>query len=87
MSDFAKIEGKEIVVRIKISALKQCVEYATTQAFGEAVKLTNKHKFAKEFVRQLNDEAEDGETILHRAFDEAIVQAIEQGAEGVRHIP
>lgn len=39
--------------------------------------------FAKEVVRELNSEDEEGTTAIHKMFDAAFIEAIEQGAEGV----
>lgn len=46
-------------------------------------KVTDPAMFAKEVYRRLNDEEEDGTTIVHRMFDDAIKEAVEQGAEGI----
>lgn len=50
-------------------------------------KVTNARAFAKEVVHALNDEDEDGTTPIHRLFDAAFEEAIEQGAEGVEEDP
>ena len=39
--------------------------------------------FAKAVYYQLYHEEEDGTTIVHRMFDDAIKEAVEQGAEGI----
>lgn len=49
------------------------------------IKVTNAAVFAKEVVRQINREDEDGSTLLTRMFDEAMKQAVENGCEGVDH--
>lgn len=42
--------------------------------------------FAKEVADELNREGEDGSTPLSRLLDKCIVEAVEQGAEGVEEI-
>jgi len=46
-------------------------------------KIVDADAFARAVCRQLNDEEEDGTTVVHRMFDEAIKEAVEQGAEGI----
>jgi hypothetical protein len=46
-------------------------------------KVINPSAFAEAVYHQLNDEEEDGTTIVHRMFDDAIKEAVEQGAEGI----
>lgn len=40
-------------------------------------------EFAKDVVRALNDEAEDGATMVHELFDNAMAKAIDGGSIGV----
>ena len=81
MNAQAKIEKNEIVIRVDISSLKIIVDAGP---HGDLMKVTNAKKFAKELVRELNDEEEDGTTAIHRMFDDAILMAYEHGAEGVK---
>ena len=53
----------------------------------EEVKITDPATFAKEVASQLNKEAEDGTTPVHRMLDTAALAAIEYGAEGVTEPP
>jgi hypothetical protein len=46
-------------------------------------KITDPDAFAKELVRELNREDEIGTTLIHNMFDEAMYEAIDQGAPGV----
>jgi len=80
----AKIERKSIVVRVPVKALASAVEQ--TLAAGkiwQRLKITNAEAFAEDFVRALNDEDETGETLVHAMLDKAIINAFEQGADGI----
>ncbi len=45
--------------------------------------VTDPSTFSKEVLHALKDEEEDGTTLVHRMLDDAIRNAIEQGAEGI----
>jgi len=80
----AVIEGGAIVIRVDISALPMVVEGAwAAGGMDLRLKVTDAKAFAKDLVRALNDEAEDGTTAIHKMFDAAIWEASEQGAEGI----
>lgn len=84
--DLACIEGDEIVVRVPISSLPHAASVAWDEEYGfedHSLRIDDLDEFAKSFVQYLNDEAEDGTTVLHEAFDKAIVKATEQGAFGI----
>ena len=49
------------------------------------VKITDVQTFALEVADAINDEAEDGSTLLTRMLDAAIRKAVESGCEGVDH--
>ncbi len=49
------------------------------------VKITDVQTFALEVADVINDEAEDGSTLLTRMLDAAIRKAVERGCEGVDH--
>ncbi len=83
MSD-AAIENGAIVIRVSLAALPQVVEGAwALHALDKRWKLTDVPTFAKELVHELNREDEQGTTMIHRMFDTAINEALEQGAEGI----
>jgi hypothetical protein len=48
------------------------------------VKITKPIDFAREVIRALEDEEEDGTTIVHAMLDKACENAIANGAEGIR---
>lgn len=87
MPDFngqAIIEDGAIIVRIPLENLPQVVEGAWALGSLESRwKVTDAQVFATELVRALNDEDEQGTTRIHKMFDAAINEALEQGAEGI----
>lgn len=46
-------------------------------------KIIDAHDFAKDLVHELNREDEQGTTRIHKMFDGAISEAINQGAFGI----
>lgn len=46
--------------------------------------ITNVDKFAQGVLHALQDESEDGTTLVHMAIDTAASNAIENGAEGIK---
>ena len=83
----AVIEDGAIVIRVQIAALQTIMDGGfSCGAYPERSKVTNSEGFAKEIAAELNDEDEDGSTMIHKMFDKAINQAIEQGAQNAeRH--
>lgn len=83
----AIIEDAAIVIRVPISYLHQIVQGGyDCGAIDCKTKITNEAEFAKELCRELNREDEEGTTPVHRLFDAAINEALEQGAEGIEVI-
>lgn len=78
----AIIEGGEIVIRVPIANLQTIMDggYACN-AYSERYKVTDPEGFAKEIVRELNNEDEEGTTPIHKLFDAAINEALNQGAQ------
>lgn len=80
----AIIEDGSLVIRVALEALPMVVEGAWAAGYMDTrYKLTDPAAFARDLVRELNDESEDGTTRIHRMFDKAIENAINQGAEGI----
>jgi hypothetical protein len=80
---FAKIVKDKIVVELPIRSLKVITRGGP---YGNEIKITDSKIFAKELVRTLNDEEEDGTTAIHRMIDSAIFKAYENGAEGIEEV-
>lgn len=49
-------------------------------------RVTDTDKFAKDVLRELNREKEDGTTPVHLLFDEALTEAVESGSEHVQEV-
>lgn len=85
----AIIERGHIVIRVAIDALPLIVDgsWGARGGQGTRYEVVNPKEFAADLVRALNDEEEDGTTLIHKMFDGAIDYAIEQGAFGVEEHP
>lgn len=85
------IEDGVLVMQIGVEALKFVIaadphltEYNEKTGEWVAPKVTDIDEFAKGVLSALLDESEDGSTPVHLMLDAAIIEAIEQGTEGVR---
>lgn len=84
----AVIEKGNIVIRVPVDALQAVIDGAfALNGIDTRYKITDKKMFAREVVRELNSEDEQGSTPFHKMFDEAMCEAIGQGAEGVEEHP
>lgn len=84
-----KIEGDEIVVRVKIDALPSAWDQLVMDIYDpdapdhKPPRIEDAEAFAPHFLAELNHEDEMGNTPLMRVFDEAMEMAINNGAEGI----
>lgn len=79
----AIIKDGALCISVKIEDLHQVLEGAwAMNALDQRYKVTDAKAFAEELCTQLNEEDEQGTTLVHRMFDKAIVNAIEWGGEG-----
>lgn len=77
------IKAGRLEISIGIETLMHAVKAGPV---GEAIphlRVTDAQAYAREIVRALKDESEDGTTVVHRMLDAAAMEAIDQGAEGV----
>lgn len=80
------IKVEEDVLKISIGTETLFGALSVGRAYGlEGVEITDPGEFIKEFVQALEDEEEDGSTLIHRVFDQAVTNAIDNGALGVRY--
>lgn len=84
------IDGR-LVVSIGVDTLATAVKHMPQMddAFDEVegkeieTEITDADKLAAAIVEALDDEEEDGTTLVHRMLDKAALRAIEGGAEGI----
>lgn len=83
MDNIAKLEGKNLVIRIPIDNIKSAVEQ---HPHFWQVKVKNKKEFSKELaVRILDfDEDETGVPAFFRLLDEITAEMIEDASEHVK---
>jgi hypothetical protein len=84
----AILKDGAISFRVSLDALPAVLEGAW--AIGKLdtrFQITDSSEFAKEIVRALNREDEQGTTAIHKLFDRAILDSIEQGAFGIEEHP
>lgn len=80
----AFIENDTITICVQVAALADVVEGWWVSGNSDTRwKVTDPEAFAKEIVRALNEEDEQGNTMIHGMFDDALSNAIEQGADGI----
>jgi len=85
------IENDCLVIKIGINALAFVAANCEYFWDGESgidvptVKVIDKSLFAKEVRRYLAAEEEDGSTLLTKTIEQAIINAVEDGCEGVDH--
>lgn len=84
MSGRAVIEDGAIVIRVPIANLPAVVDgWWAASGIDMRFKVTDSEAFAKDLVRELDREDDTGTTRIHKMFDRAIDEAINQGAEGI----
>ncbi|MGL4925633.1 MAG: hypothetical protein ACRC4K_02180 [Plesiomonas shigelloides] len=74
----------KLVISIGKETLLHAIETGRSYGLGD-VKIINNELFLEEIVRELNAEREDGTTLIHEAIDQAVSNAIENGADGVEY--
>lgn len=82
----AYIESDEVVIRVPISVLPEALKQNPRDDSYYSCKVTDVAGFAKEVVRELNDESEDGTTSIHLMFDAAMAAAIDNGSQCVDYV-
>lgn len=86
-----KIIGGRLIMSIGIECLAHAIKlnpelgkWDDESGEWNEPEITDPDKFAKEVMIALQDESEDGTTLVHVALDKAAMNAIENGAEGIR---
>lgn len=65
-----------------LNFLKHSDQWPVHQS-GRALKILDEEQFLEEFCNYLMQESENGETVLHNAFEAAMVELHEDGSETV----
>lgn len=85
------IEDGVLIIQIGVEALAlvtklnpELTEYDEKTGEWNEPEITDPDKFAAEVLIALKDESEDGTTLVHTAIDTAAMNAIENGAEGIK---
>lgn len=81
MIETKMLSDGEIIIRIPASYVRHSV--SVMDYFEDGARVTNTKTFCSEILRTLNQETEDGTTLIHTMLDSAIEEAVEQGAEGI----
>ncbi|WIJ42568.1 hypothetical protein QPK06_05165 [Aeromonas veronii] len=86
MNSHLKVElnATKLVISIGKKTLLHAIETGRSYGLGD-IKITDKELFFEEIVRELRAESEDGSTLIHEALDQAVSNALENGAEGVEY--
>jgi hypothetical protein len=78
----AVIEDGAIVIRVPIANLQAIMDGGfACAAYDKRYQVTNPEGFAVEIAHELNNEDEEGSTPIHKLFDAAINEALNQGAQ------
>lgn len=87
------IEGDQLVIRMGINYVQHAgetyVDFVGETSNGDEIntlQVTDARVFCQEIVKELQEEQEDGTTLVHIALDEAIRNAMENGCEGVADV-
>ena len=82
MDEMAKLEGKEIVIRIPTDVDMDLIfDYIYGAEHGFYVK--DKELFTRQFVDVLNAEDEGGDSMIHKMLDKAIETLVNDGYESI----
>lgn len=75
---------RQIIITVPFDTLPIACQVAFDEAFEQHdLRVTNADAFAKELYTELCREDEDGTTLVHEMLDRAVINAVENGADGV----
>lgn len=84
----AVIEDAHIVIRLPIANLQAAIDGGiATGSIPFEMRIADQAVFAKDVCAALNDEDEEGTTAIHKLFDNAFIDAAEQGSLGLKDEP
>jgi hypothetical protein len=76
------IDG-QLIISIGVNTMAWAAEQSDDLGFI-SLEVVNKAEFARDIQRELNEESEDGSTMITRMLDKAVIQTIEQGSIAIR---
>lgn len=76
------IEDDQLKISIGVDVLQHACEIGRAYGNGD-IQITDQDEFLSGLARELEREDEDGGTLLHRAFDSAVSEMLENGEHGV----
>ncbi len=80
------IKNKAVMIRLPFEVLECAAKEAFDREYGHDrhnYEIVDAALFAKDLVHELNHEEENGDTVVTKLFDQAIVNATSNGAQGV----
>ncbi len=80
--DLAQIIANKIIIIIDCNTLPYVLDYYN-ELYGCHLKLENSEELLKDIFYELNNENEEGDTMIHKMLDKAFHKAIENGSEGI----
>lgn len=79
----AYIRRGVIVIRLPVDVLPDALKQNPRDDSYYDTKICDLTEFARDVVRELNKEEEDGTTPIHSLFDDAMSAAIDNGSVGI----
>jgi hypothetical protein len=80
---FVSVVDGKLQISIGIALLAFAVQAPDGAGWPEDWHINDINKFAASMARQLRRESENGTTPVHRMFDAAAIEVLEQGEDGV----
>lgn len=80
------VEGDQLVIRITTECLLHAVTCSSqwpTDETGEPIRISNGPLLIQDIIHELQREDEQGTNSMHRMFDEAALDALNNGSEAV----
>ncbi len=80
--DLARIIDNKIVIIIDCNTLPYVLDFYN-ETHDSHLKLENLEELLRDILYELNNEEENGDTLIHKMLDKAFFRAIENGSEGI----
>lgn len=82
MIEFSQTKAGDITIRIPRACIRHTVKIL--EDFPDGSRVTHTKTFSDAVLREMQQEEEDGTTLVHAMLDQAVIRAIEEGADGVK---